>query len=171
MLVRVPKKSNKGAKVSEANLLKAIPDSAGNLKTIAERVGVGRNAIYVAIRQKRWPAVNEAYEEELERMGDIAEETIKTIMQQRIDLGTAARTARWFLERKHTDRGYKPKKEVTLEGGQTPLQIHGGETLVCIETLQLPIEVKKQVLEAMRKQIADQNAAVQASQNQMQKVG
>ena len=57
--------------------------------------------------------------------------------------------AKWYLERKHQDRGFKEKKELTLEGGKNPLHVKE-EQIVSIETLKtIPLDVRKQLLQAI----------------------
>jgi len=152
--VKIKKKKRKITRApspTKSQLLRAIKGSGGIVLNIAERGGWSRGMVYDYLKGDKWPEVREAFLQEREKVGDLAENTIQTVINQRLDLGEAARTARWYLERRCPDRGYKDKKELTLEGGKRPLHIQN-ETLIPLESLNLPLEVRKQILEAMEAQ-------------------
>ncbi len=65
-------------------------------------------------------------------------------------MGVASTTARWYLDRRHPDRGYGKKEELTLQGGRNPIQIEN-QTLLPIHELELDLATKKKVLAAMKK--------------------
>lgn len=94
-----------------------------------------------------WEECRNLLKAETEKVGDIAEITVCESMQQRVDIGVASTTARWYLDRKHADRGYGKKEQLTLEGGQNPISIN--HTLIPIAALNLPLETKKEILKAM----------------------
>lgn len=81
--------------------------------------------------------------------------TVHDTMSQRLDLSVASTTARWYLDRKHVDRGFGKKDQMTLEGGQNPLTLQH-QTVIPIDKLDLPLAVKKQILEAMDKLAAQE---------------
>ena len=99
--------------ITPHQLLRAIPHSNGNKSAIARRLGRSYSVVLKAINDAP-DFVHEAIREERGRMGDIAEETVSEMIGQRLDFGVAARTSKWYLERKHKDRGYQPKKELRL---------------------------------------------------------
>jgi len=144
-----PRQQSYQSRTSPARIIKAIPGTGGVTKLIAARLGVSYSGAYAALKRDD-PDIQLALEIERERIADIAEITIREMMGQRMDFGTAARTARWLLERKHSDRGYKDKTEVTLQGGNRPIQIEG-KNLVAIAQLDLPLEVRKALLDAIEK--------------------
>ena len=90
----------------------------------------------------------EVYEEECERVIDVAEQTIQYAISQRLDLSEAARSARWYLERKAKSRGYDSPRKIEVGGGNKPIRIQN-ENFVSIDTLNLSVEVRKEILEAI----------------------
>ena len=138
-------------RLTRTRLLKAVVDSGGVLTEIAKRLDCTYHALWSVIKNEKFPDVNERIEEEKEVVGDLAERTVKEVMQQRLDVPSAARTARWWLERKCSDRGFKEKKELTLEGGKRPLQVNQG-ALIPIDELNLPLEVRRELLKAIEEQ-------------------
>jgi hypothetical protein len=140
--------AKKPVRLTLQKIINAIPDSGGIIKRIAERLDCSYT--HVCEQIKKHPEAVDALAVERERVGDIAEETVLDMMRQRIDMGEAARTSRWYLERRHPDRGYVERKHTTIEGGDKPLHVQN-ETLLPIDSLDLPLAVKKQILEAMEK--------------------
>ena len=139
-------------KASPERMIKAIDGSGGLKRVIAERLGCSYSTVDDALRKEgeEWDDVRLALKIERERIGDIAEETVAETMVQRLDLSVASTTARWYLDRKHRDRGYGKEEKITLEGGKNPLRIEN-QTLVPIGELELPLETKKEILKAMEK--------------------
>lgn len=138
--------------ITEKAMLRAIKGSGGVVKLIAERLGCTWHAVYRIIKSEKWPNINLALEEEKEFVGDLAEETIRSVMEQRIDLASAARTARWYLERRHRDRGFTETKEVQVSGGDRPVRVEH-EHYVDVDKLRnLPLDVRVKLLEAMDEQ-------------------
>jgi len=103
-----------------------------------------------------WDDVRERLKTEGEIVGDLAEQTIIDSMSQRLDLGIASSNARWYLDRKHPDRGFCKRSEVKIEGGDNPLKV---QTIIPIHELNLPLKVKRQVLHAMREYDTARKAA------------
>jgi len=130
--------------VTDNMLLKAIPGTYGITKKIAEKMEVSYLAAYNGIRRASKEVLLEL-EMEKERVDDIAEDTIIEAMEQRIDLPEAAKNARWVLDGK---RGYVKKKELTLQGGNSPIRVKS-DNVISIESLNLPLSVRKQMLEAI----------------------
>jgi len=131
------------------SVLKAIKDSTGSIRITAKRLNRPYGSIYTFI--KRNPDAQEALRVERERVADIAEETITEMMVQRLDFGTASRTARWLLERKHVDRGYRPSREVTVQGGKNPLKVQNEELISLDKLKSIPLDVRKQMLAEIEK--------------------
>lgn len=127
-------------------LKKAIAGSGGILNRIAKRLSVTRGRVCKML--DKWPDAQVAMEQERETVLDLAEGTIHEMMMQRIDFREAAANARWYAEKRGEKRGYAPRKTVTIEGGDKPLRVQN-ETLLPLDKLDLPIEVKRQILDAM----------------------
>jgi hypothetical protein len=99
--------------------IKAIEGSGGIVSTIAARV----NCTWTTAKKyiDTYPTVNSAYEEEIERVIDLAEGVlIKNIQnaakqaQAGHDVDTA--DVKWFLSRKAKSRGYVERQEVEHSG-------------------------------------------------------
>lgn len=131
------------APITETKIKKAIKGSYGNIAVIARILDRPYATVYAYI--KRAPAlIREAIREEKERMADVAEKTVEDMITQRLDYGVASRTAKWYLERKHSDRGYMPKKENIIEGGNNPIRVQNHH-LISVEelkTIDLPTRRK-----------------------------
>ncbi len=128
--------------------LNAVPGSTGILTVIAERVGCTYMTVWSAM--KRWPELVEAVEVERERLGDVAQQAVEYAIQQRLDVGTSARTACWVLSRpRYAKRGMADESKVTVEGGEHPIRHEG---VVLLDTLNLPVEMKRSILEQMDRQ-------------------
>jgi hypothetical protein len=89
------------------------------------------------------------YREEYERVADLAEDTIKFATEQRLDVSTASRTAQWLLSRaRHKNRQLGDESKVVIEGGDKPVGIVQTQ-VIDIETLGLPLEIRRAILEAI----------------------
>lgn len=152
----VPKQRRKYVGLTPSTFIAALKGTRGILCRIAENVGCTRATIDNFIhgrtnRGKIWDAAREAYYDECERFGDDAETTIGDAIDQRLDIATAARTALVVMKSKFHRRGWIDKTTVAHEGGATPIQVNHRHTLVDVDKLDLPLEVRKQILEAMEK--------------------
>ena len=91
----------------------AIPNSAGIISTIAKRVGCHWHTAKKYIHGM--PTVLAAYEDECNKVLDLAETVILESLQQKDE-----QMAKWYLTMKGRDRGYAQtqRNEVTgVEGG------------------------------------------------------
>ena len=99
----------------------AIPGTGGIVSTIADRVGCKWHTARKYIEE--YPTVKDVYNEEIERVIDLAEgvliQNIQTAAKQAKagrDVDTA--DVKWFLSRKAKTRGYVERQEVTgADGG------------------------------------------------------
>ena len=132
---------------TKKQFIAALENTGGIAKDIAKNLGCARSTIYKWLKDAD-EEILEALQDEIDSVGDVAEKTILTVMRQRLDLGVAATTSKWYLERKCTNRGYKPKTELTLEGGQNPFHVKN-ESILPLESLNLSIETRKELLAAM----------------------
>lgn len=83
----------------------AIPGSGGIISTIAKRVGCQWHTAAKYIR--RYATVAKAYQDECEKITDLAESVVlKAIQAEDIN------TAKWYLTMKAKDRGYAPRQEI-----------------------------------------------------------
>jgi len=140
-------------KATKTRVLKAIPGSGGIIARICKRLDCSRSTLKSRLELPDWDDVRAEMDLERDAVGDIAERTVQESMRQRLDIGTAARTAKWYLERKHEDRGYKDRKELTIEGGNNPLQINS-TNVVFLDTLDLDINTRREILKAIKEKEA-----------------
>ncbi len=99
----------------------AIPGTGGIVSTIADRVGCKWHTAKKYI--EKYPTVKDVYNEEIERVIDLAEGVLIQNIQiaaKQAKAGRAVDTAdvKWFLSRKAKTRGYVERQEVTgADGG------------------------------------------------------
>lgn len=143
--------------ITPKRMIEAIKDSGGNKTVIAERLKCTRSIIDWRIKNqpgRRWDEVREAYQNEIESVGDLAEGTIRAMIKQRLDSGTALRASTWALLQQFRNRGYADKSTVRIEG-ELPLLIQSER--LKIEELDLPLAVKKQILKAIEEKKKPKN--------------
>lgn len=87
-------------------VIAAIKGSNGIKATIQKRLGCSRNTVDNYL--KRYATVQAAYDEEVERVGDIAESLIINDMVQ----NRSVETAKWYAMRKLMHRGYGDKQRI-----------------------------------------------------------
>lgn len=147
--IKKPHKKNSVGKIIPARLLKAIKGSCGIRHRITKRLGCAYETLNRALQMEGddWEECRNLFKAEREKVGDIAEITVCESMQQRVDIGVASTTARWYLDRKHADRGYGKKDQLTLEGGSNPITMR--HTLIPVGKLNLSLQCKREILKAM----------------------
>lgn len=102
-------------KYSNAQFLKAIPDSAGIISTVASRVGCSWDAANKRI--KKSPVLRKAFNDEQERVNDLAEATvIKSIKDGN------TQDAKWWLARIRRDRFSERTEHTGAGGGTIPVE-------------------------------------------------
>lgn len=87
----------------------AMPGSAGIISTIAKRVGCAWHTAKKYI--DTYPTVKCAYDDECERVLDIAESVVLGDMYN-----GEVQTAKWYLGMKGDSRGYKQKRQIEHSG-------------------------------------------------------
>ena len=142
------------ARIRKRRFLNALEDSAGIKQKIAERLGCARGTVDNLLNRKGWEDVRAAYEDEVDKVGDLAEETVRFAMKNRVDLHVASQNARWYLERMCKDRGFGKEEKLTLQGGDKPIEIT--QQAIPIEALDLPLVLRKQILQHLEDQTKEQ---------------
>lgn len=147
--IKKPRKKNSVGRIIPARLKKAIKGSCGIRHRITERLGCAYETLDKALAMEGddWEECRNLFKFEREKVGDIAEMTVCESMQQKVDIGVASTTARWYLDRKHADRGYGKKDQLTLEGGSNPIAMQ--HTVIPVEELNLSLQCKREILKAM----------------------
>lgn len=92
-------------------VIAAIQGTDGDLWKIADKLGVSRRTVQRYL--KRWASVREEWEQEVEKIGDLAERNIYDAIRQR-DL----RMTRWYASNRLANRGYAPRREITGRDGE-----------------------------------------------------
>jgi len=133
--------------ITKRRMQKAIVGSGGLKTVIAERLGVAWGTVNDILKRKGWEDIRTIWEEELEAVGDLAEETIQFAMRQRLDISSASLNARWYLGLRHRHRGFVEQSKVIVEGGENPIKVE--QSLIDVDSLKLPIAVRKALLAAI----------------------
>ena len=148
-----PRKPVKNRLLTKCRFLKALEGTGGLRTLIAKNLGCPVQSVYNILARDEWADMREALQREQDSVADSAEKTVKEMIAQRVDYNVASTTARWLLTRaRHKDRQMGDESKVVHEGGDKPIEIKGDN--VPVEHLDLPIEVKRQVLEALDRRIA-----------------
>jgi hypothetical protein len=104
----------------------AIPGTGGIVSTIADRVGCKWHTARKYIEE--YPTVKDVYNEEIERVIDLAEGVLIQNIQIAAKQAKAGRDVdtsdvKWFLSRKAKSRGYVERQEVTgADGGKVQIE-------------------------------------------------
>lgn len=99
------------ARRSAAEIIEAIKGTGGVKTDIALKLNCNRKTVDVWMAQ--YPSVKEAYDQEVEAVGDAAEARIFRAIRVEDDLDTA----KWFARTKLAHRGYAERKELTGADG------------------------------------------------------
>ena len=173
-------------RISKIRFLRALPGTGGIKIRIMETLDCSRNTLNHYLNKEDWDDVRQAYEDECNSIGDLAEETVREGIELRSTtlatcpdcnieiscpeckkpiyvfdrdtvqaMNTATKNARWMLSRKHKERGYGEESRVTVQGGDKPLEIEQTQK-ISIEDLDLPLETRKVIFEAMKKKKAQE---------------
>jgi len=97
-------------KHNASDVIEAVDGSGGIKTTIAQKLAVHRHTVDNYL--ERWATVRQAYEDEVERVGDMAEMTLLKAIK---DGDTGA--AKWYLSRVRRGK-FSERQEITgAEGG------------------------------------------------------
>ena len=149
----------KNRRITKIRFLSALKGTGGVMLDVAARLGCAYGSVYELLRRHKddilWGDVRQAIEDERNKVADLAEQTIHYAVIQRLDVGLAALNARWLLTRaRHRDRQMGDESKVIHEGGDKPVQIQTDD--ISIEALDLPVEVRRQILEAIDRKKEDE---------------
>jgi len=145
-----------GPKITKARAKHAIAESYGVITLIAARLGVTIGAFRNKIKDPKWGDIRELLNDEMEKIKDVAEKTVYDVMTQRLDIGAASVAARWYLEKKAKDRGYS----------EAPPGVNIlNQNLISVAALNLPIEVRRALLEAIEEQEKKVKLSPESSDN------
>ncbi len=148
------------APYSRSQFLKALEGSGGIKSRIAERLRTTPAVVNTLLHRPDWDDMREAFDAERERVIDTAEQTIKEAIENKADPVLATQNARWYLDRMAKARGYGSESKVTVEGGDKPIRT-ASVNVIAVETLNLPVELRRQLLAAVEQK--EQDAAANDS--------
>ena len=149
---RKPRKQKVGH-ISKRRFLRALDGTGGLTSLIAARLDCVPRTVQKILERSGWEDVAEAYQEECDRVTDLAETVVIKAMQQETDPLLAVTTAKWFLQRRGKDRGFGEETKVKHEGHIDHAH------LVAVSTLGLPLDVMRKVLEAVeRRELTEGNS-------------
>lgn len=96
-----------------AQILAKVPGTFGNMSVLAKRLGCGRNTLYEYCR--RFPSIRAAMEEEREKLIDMAEGKLATLVND-----GDFNAIRFVLERQGRARGWGQEQTVNLNAQAIP---------------------------------------------------
>lgn len=117
---RKKKKRKRNPPVSKRKFRHALKGTAGILKEIAAKLDTNPRQVRRYLIRPGWEDIRREWEDEKDRVLELAEDTISEMILQREDPKIAADTAKWFLERKGKHKGFGDK--IQIEGGDTPIR-------------------------------------------------
>lgn len=120
---------------------------------IAENLGVSRSVVVNLLNRPDWTDVNVMWQEEVAGGVDDAKICIRQAIAQRLDLGVASMNARWYLSKIEKEI-FGDQSKTIVEGGDKAINITNLN--IDVSTLPLPLEVKRQILEAIEKKDEEQ---------------
>lgn len=95
---------------SKKSFLLAMSKVGPDQTKLAKRLRITRYTVINLLKRADWEDVRRAWEQEKEKVKDLAHRTIKDAMRQRIDMPLATATAKWYLER--MDKEFQTKTQV-----------------------------------------------------------
>jgi len=137
-------------RITKARFLRAIEGTGGIRKRIAERLRCHPSRIYNLLVKPDWDDMRLALVDEEERISDLAEELIEYAIMDRTDVPTAVRASMWHLSRRRREK-YGDESKMVIEGGKNPIKTQSTTIAITVDTLDLPVEVRATILEAMEK--------------------
>lgn len=156
-----PYKYRRRPKRTKTQFLRALPGTGGALVDIAKNLGVSRYCVEALLQRPDWGVVRQFYEQEVRGMTDLAKSALVHAMKQRLDIGTASRTAQWYLSKVEREV-FGDNQTVTVAG---TLKTQNLNLNIDINSLNLDLETRRRLLEAMdAAQLAQQ--AQQVAQEQ-----
>lgn len=133
---------------SKMEFLLALKGTGGGLATIAQKLGVERHTVKRWLHRPDWVDMLPLWYSEVESVSDEARTTVREMMAQRLDYGVASRTSMWYLEKMEREAFGAEVKHI-VSGGKDPIKTVNMNVGIPIESLDLPIEVRRLILEKL----------------------
>lgn len=139
------KKRKRNPPVSKRKFRHALKGTSGVLKEIAARLDTNPRQVRRYLLRPGWEDIRREWEEEKDRVLELAEDTVSEMILQRDDPKIAADTAKWFLERKGKHKGFGDK--IQIEGGDKPIRHEVGVVVLDEKHLaEMSLEERKELL-------------------------
>lgn len=140
--------TNAHAQITEQMAIDACKGTRGIILNLAYNLG----CCWLTAKQclKRWPRVREAFEAEVECMGDAAEKVVQQWIEDK-----SLNAAKFALTTKYKNRGYTTGQQVQVSGEMTQTLREEMSQEIRIEDLDLPPAVMRLVLGAVEKRKAE----------------
>lgn len=145
MKERVRSRRRMGPITGKLRFIKAMKGTRGNRRLIAENLRIGYNTVCLILQRPDWQDVKALLDAERQKAIDKAEDVVMNAIEGN-DVVIATQNARWLLARLRPDQ-YAEKSTTVLEGGNNPIKVLQG--VVDLNALNMPLEVKRQVLAAL----------------------
>lgn len=139
------------ANFTKERVMNAMTGTMGQWTAIAKNLKCHPNSVANRVKSRGWEDVYDYWMQEKNKIIDSSEKTVRFMVRQRDDFPTALSAAKYVLASKGVRRGWVPKKEITVQGGDKPLQI-AEPGVIDVSVLNLPLKVRKALLEAIEAQ-------------------
>ena len=133
--------------ITKTLLIKAIRGSLGTKSSIADAAGISLTSVLRLLDDPEWADVREIYEEEKVRLADTGKRGLVQCATQGVHLPTKLGACKELVK---LDDDFKDVKTVKIEGGDRPVQIQQLKLISIIDDLNLPLEVRKAMLDKVR---------------------
>lgn len=148
------------AYIPKKRFIAALAGSCGIIKAIADKLGVGQNSVRHHLARPDWEDVRTLHKDEVENGVDIAHMTVLDAITQRQDIGVASLNARWLLSKKRASE-FGDQSTVKVEGGDKPIK--HAHVILDVGTLDIPVEQKRILLEALNRQEEVERVALEGA--------
>lgn len=146
-------------KYTKADFIRAMTGTQGTMLRIAKNMGCDRSTVRGLLARPDWQDMRDLLAQDIkagdEELVDLSLLALHDALKQRLDQNLSASVGKWVLSRRRKELyGDETRNTTIVEGGANPVQM--AHMHVSVESLNLPVEVKRQILEAHdRKQEQD----------------
>lgn len=156
-------------KFKKAQFVRAMRGTCGIYTLIAENLRCNPHTVRNLLNRPDWEDVRAEWASERAMLVDKAYGTVDYALSQRVDIGTAANTAKWVLQHLERERFGEGARTVVVEGGKNPIRTENKNVNVNanidVSELGLPVEARRAILMALDARDRErENAALAAEQ-------
>lgn len=136
-----------GPKITKERFIRALRGTGGVKTRIARRLRVLKETLMIWLHKPENLDMLALFVDERDAGIDYSESTIIDCVRQRDDLPTALSASKFMLTHRGHERGYNARPtEIKLSGGVTNTNINIPDTLIDIDALDLPLDIRKAIL-------------------------